>query len=131
MNNNTADDAGKLILRLTIGLLILLHGIAKLTGGVEGIAGMVTGIGLPATLAYAVFIGEILGPVLVVIGFYARIGAALIAINMVVAVLLAHSDELFTLGPQGGWALELQGMFFFTALALVFTGPGRLSINGR
>ena len=76
-------------------------------------------------------IGEVLAPLMVIAGFHARIGAALIAINMIVAVALAHMGELASLGQSGGWALELQGMFLFTAIALVFLGPGRWSVNQR
>lgn len=76
-------------------------------------------------------IGEVLAPILVLVGWYARIGAGLIVINMLFAILLAHRQELLDLTPQGGWALELQGFFLFTALALVFTGPGRFGINNR
>lgn len=125
------DDIGKLILRLTLGLLILLHGVGKIAGGVGPIAGLLQGIGLPAVLAYGVFFGEVVGPILLVVGWYARIGALLIAINMLFAFALAHRQELLQLTEQGAWALELQGMFLFTALALVFTGPGRISINRR
>jgi putative oxidoreductase len=35
------------------------------------------------------------------------------------------------LTESGAWALELQAFFLFTALALVFMGPGRFSINRR
>jgi len=126
-----AEDVGKLILRITLGLLILMHGVSKLTKGVSGIEGMLQGVGLPAFFAFGVYVGEVLAPILVLIGFYARVGAALIVINMLFAILLAHSDELATLGKQGGWALELQGMFVFTALALAFMGPGRYSVNRR
>lgn len=129
--NTTADEIGKLILRLSLGILILLHGIAKITGGIGHIEGMLQGIGLPAAMAIGVYLGEIVGPILLLIGWYARIGAGLIAINMLFALLLAHSNDFFTLSPHGGWAVELQGMFLFTALALVLTGPGRLSINNR
>ena len=125
------DDAGKLLLRVTLGLLILLHGIAKLTGGIAGIEKMVEGAGLPAFFAYGVFIGEILAPILLILGWYSRIAALVIAVNMVVAIALVHAKEIFLIGPQGGWALELQGMFLFTAIALALTGPGRLSINRR
>ncbi|MEX0607305.1 MAG: DoxX family protein [Halofilum sp. (in: g-proteobacteria)] len=129
--NPMLDATGKLVLRLTLGLLVLLHGLAKLTGGIGGIEGMLSGIGLPAVFAYGVFLGEVLGPLLLMLGLYARIGAVLIAINMVAAILLAHGDELFMLTANGGWALELQGMFLFTAIALALTGPGRLSLNQR
>src|SRR5687767_5147056 len=127
MNENT----GKLILRLTLGTLILLHGIAKLTGGVGGLSGMVAAAGLPAFVTYGVYVGEVVAPILVLLGWYSRIGAALIAINMLFAIALAHRAEIFTLGDSGGWALELQGMFLFTGLALALIGPGRFSLNDK
>jgi putative oxidoreductase len=126
-----ADDAGKLLLRLTLGVLFLLHGIAKITGGIGGIEKMVVGAGLPGFFAYGVFIGEVLAPILLILGFYSRISAVIIAINMVVAIALAHAKDLFAIGPQGGWAIELQGMFLFTAVAIALIGPGRFSINRR
>ncbi len=64
-----SDDTGKLILRLTLGILILLHGLFKITGGgVGGIGGMLSSHGLPGFLAYGVYIGEILAPVLLIVG---------------------------------------------------------------
>jgi putative oxidoreductase len=131
MNHNTADDAGKLILRLTLGILILLHGLAKVTGGVGGVGGMLQGIGLPGFIAWGVYLGEVLGPILLIAGFYARVGAVLILLNMIFAILLVHTGDIMLMTPQGGWKLELQGMFLFSALALALTGPGRWSVNDR
>ena len=131
MNPGMQQDLGKLILRLSLGILVLLHGIAKLTGGIGGIVGMVEGAGLPGVLGYGALVGEVLGPLMLILGFHARIGAALIAINMLFAIGLAHMGDLAMLTEQGGWALELQGMFLFTAIALVFLGPGRWSVNQR
>lgn len=125
------DDLGKLVLRLTLGILTLLHGIAKMRYGVSGIEGMVTSHGLPGFLAYGVFVGEVFAPLLVILGFYARIGGAIIAFNMVVAIALAHSAQLFLIGKQGGWELELQGFFLFTALAVALMGPGKFGINRK
>ncbi|MHB1353073.1 MAG: DoxX family protein [Thiobacillus sp.] len=125
------NDVGKLVLRPALGVMILLHGVAKLTHGIGPIAGMLAGIGMPGYIAYGVFAGEVLGPLLRIAGFYARIGAALIAVDMLFALALAHSDELAQLTEQGGWALELQGMFLFTAIALLLMGPGRISVNRR
>jgi len=125
------NDWGKLILRLALGILILLHGVAKLRTGIDPISGMVTGAGLPAALAYGVYIGEVVAPLLVILGWYASIGAAIIAVNMLFAFGLVHRADLLVLGPAGGWALELQGMFLFTAIALALLGPGRYSLNGR
>ncbi|MEX0730906.1 MAG: DoxX family protein [Aquisalimonadaceae bacterium] len=125
------DDLGKLILRLTLGILILLHGLAKITGGIGGIQGMLGGAGLPGFIAYGVYLGEVLGPIMIMIGWHTRIGALLIAINMLFAIGLAHTNELFAFTGTGGWALELQGMFLLTAVALIFTGPGAFSINRK
>ena len=131
MNQNTQSDFGKLILRAALGVLILLHGIAKLRGGVGPIEGMVVAHGWPSYIAYGALVGEVLGPLLLLAGFYARLGAALIAINMLFALALVHLGQLTQLNEQGGWALELQGMYLAAALALVLLGPGRFSANGR
>ena len=128
MNN---DSLGKLILRLVLGGCILLHGIAKLTGGIGGIEGMVSGAGLPSFVAYGVYIGEVVAPLMLLVGWYSRIAAALIAVNMLFAIFLAHGAQLFSLSETGGWALETQGMFLFTAVALALLGPGRYSINAK
>ncbi|HAQ26284.1 MAG TPA: GntR family transcriptional regulator [Pseudomonas sp.] len=111
-------------------VLMLLHGIFKLQNGVGGIAGMLGSQGLPGFLAYGVYLGEVVGPVLVIIGLYTRVGAVLIIGNMLVALALAHSQELFSLGSMGGWALELQGMFLFGAVAIALLGAGKFSVGG-
>jgi putative oxidoreductase len=123
------EDLGKLILRLTVAILLLLHGVAKILGGVGGISGMLQGIGLPGELAYGVYVGEVAAPLLVIIGFYARIAALVMALNMVAAVYLAHLEDIFALGRGGGWAIELQAFFLFTALAVALIGPGRFSVR--
>lgn len=128
---NDLSDVGKLVLRLALGVLILLHGIAKLSNGIAPIEGMVASAGMPPFIAYGVYAGEILAPLLLIAGFYARVGAGLIAINMVAAIALAHAGEIASLGQTGGWALELQGMFLFTAIALLLMGPGRFGVNRR
>ena len=131
MNPALQQDLGKLILRITLGALVLLHGIAKLSGGLAGIVGMVEAQGLPGFLGYAVLVGEVLAPLMLLAGFHARIGGLLVAINMLVAIALVHMGDLGSLNSQGGWALELQGMFLGTALAIALMGPGRFSVNGR
>ena len=131
MNQNTQNDLGRLILRVVLGLLVLLHGIAKLRGGMGDIVGLVQSHGLPGFLGYGVLFGEVLAPLMLIAGFYARIGALIVAINMLFAFALVHMADLGHLNGQGGWALELQGMFLFSAIALALLGPGRYSVNGR
>lgn len=131
MNPATQHDLAKLLLRVTLGVLVLLHGIAKLKGGMGGIVGMVEAQGLPGVLGYGVLIGEVLAPLMLIAGLHARLGGVLVAINMVVAIALVHMGELGSLGSQGGWALELQGMFLVSAVAIALLGPGRFSVNGR
>jgi putative oxidoreductase len=122
------DDAGKLVLRLSIGLLVLLHGIFKITHGVGFIGGMLDKAGLPGFLAYGVYIGEVVAPLMMMLGAGARAGAAIVVINMLVALGLVHMGDLFAMTKQGGWALELQGLYLFGALAVALLGAGRYSV---
>lgn len=122
-------DLGKLIIRLTLGGLMLFHGISKLLNGIGFIEGQLVSHGIPAFFAYGVYIGEIIAPLMVILGYQTRIGALIIVFNMLVAIALVHSHQLLTLGGNGGWALELQGFFLFTALALIFLGPGKYKLK--
>jgi putative oxidoreductase len=132
MNPAAQQDLARLILRLVLGLCILLHGIAKIRHGVGGIEGMLVAKGLPGILSWGALVGEVVGPLMLLAGWHARIGAVLIAINMLFAIFLAHMGEVFAVNPQsGGWAIELQAMFLFTAIALALLGPGRFSLNQK
>ena len=68
------QNLGILILRLSIGVMMLLHGIAKVTNGVEAIKTMLAEKGLSAFsfVAYGVYVGEILAPLLIIIGYRTR-----------------------------------------------------------
>jgi putative oxidoreductase len=125
-----SDDTGKLVLRVALGVLILLHGISKLSSGVGFVSSQLVAHGLPGALAYLVFIGEILAPVLLIAGIYTRPAAWIVVINMLFAIWLVHAKTLWALGNSGGWALELQGMYLFGGLAVAFLGAGRFSVAG-
>ncbi len=118
-------DLARLLLRLTLGFLLLFHGLSKLIHGVGPIEGLVTAHGLPAALAWGVFIGEIVAPIMLIIGYQTRVGATLVIINMIFAIVLAHSHELLALKSNGGWALELQALFLMNAVVILLIGPGR------
>lgn len=126
------ESTGKLILRITLGVVILLHGINKLISGVDWLDGMLAGAGLPTFFKYGVYVGEVVAPLLVIAGYYSRIGAWIIAVNMLFALGLAHGAEIFAIDPQsGGLALEKQYMFMFAAIALALIGPGRYAVNQK
>jgi putative oxidoreductase len=110
--------------------MLLMHGLYKLINGFDGITAVVTVNNWPHWIAYGVLIGEILAPALILIGIMTRIAAVVIVINMAVAVYLAHAHQLLQLSKTGGWMLELQGMFFFCALAIALLGAGKYSLGG-
>ncbi len=124
------DDTGKLVLRVSLAVLLLFPGVAELTGGIGFVSTMLANVGLPAFLGYLVYVGEIVAPLMILAGVATRAAAAVVAINMVVAVGLVHMGELFKLSATGGWALELQGMFLFAAIAVALLGAGRFSVAG-
>ena len=123
------EDIGKLVLRVVVAGLMLLHGVAKLRHGIGFIASTVHEHGLPTAFAYGVYLGEVVGPVLVLAGVLTRAGAALEAFDMLVAIWLSHSGQIFSLNKAGGWSLELQALYLFGALAVVLLGPGRYAIS--
>ncbi|MCO4864459.1 DoxX family protein [Cupriavidus sp. WGlv3] len=127
-----SQDLGKALLRIVLGVLILMHGIAKVTGasGIGFVSKMVADAGLPAWVAYGVYLGEVVAPILLIIGLWSRLAALVVALNMLFAVGLVHTKELGMLSNTGGWALELQGMYLGAALAVVLLGAGRLSVGG-
>jgi len=116
---------------VAVGFLVLLHGILKLSAGVGFIAGMLAKSGLPGGIAYLVYVGEIVAPLLMIAGLFTRAAAGVVVINMLVAFGLVHMADLFALTKQGGWALELQGLYLFGALTVVLLGAGRFSIGGK
>ena len=131
MSAAKSEDLGKLLLRISVGLVLVFHGYAKIWTGVEWIKGPLAGLGLPGFIAYGVYFGEVVGPLMVISGFRTRIGAALMAVNMVMAILLAHRTQIFSLKEAGGgWAIELDALILLGALALFFMGGGKFSVRG-
>lgn len=124
-----SDDRAKLILRLTIGFLMLLHGMTKLTHGVEWIKQPLAGVGMPLFFAYGVFFGEVLAPVFMILGFRTRLAGLLMAFNMVMAIVLVWGGKFFSRNAAGGWAIELEILFMLGAIALFFSGGGKYAIS--
>lgn len=126
MRKNT--DIGLLILRVTISILMLLHGVAKL-GSIGGVKALLDSAGLPTFLAYGVYLTEIVAPLLILIGYRTRIATSVYMFGVLVAIFLAHSNDIFSLNKYGGWGVELLGLYLFGALTLFFTGSGKYAIS--
>jgi putative oxidoreductase len=120
---------GLLLLRVSLGALFLLHGIHKVQTGVDGIKGMLTDKGLPALMVYGVYIGEVLAPILIILGIATRPAALTVVFTMMIAIYVAHSGDMFELGKHGGSKIELQLLYLFGALTLVFTGSGKIAVR--
>lgn len=124
-------DLGLLILRLGIGILMLLHGIFKLQHGAGFIEQVVVGAGLPSFIAYGVYVGEVIAPLFIILGIGTRAASLIFAGNCAVAALLAHSADIVSLNAVGGWGVELLGLYFFGAVALIFTGGGKYALSRK
>jgi len=125
------EDLAKLILRITLGLLMLFHGVANLLDlqTLGFIKNQLEGIGLHPIFAYGVYIGEIVAPILLLLGIYSRFGGFLIFVNMLFAIVLVHMDDLMSLTEHGGWKLELQVFYLVTGLVIMLIGSGRYAIK--
>jgi putative oxidoreductase len=129
--NKTNLNIALIILRVTFGGLMLFHGFSKLIHGVDGIGSMLAEKGIPSFISYGVIVGEVVAPLLMIAGFRTKIAAMIFAFTMLVAVLLAHSEDVFALTEHGSWAIELQGIYFFGAIALCLTGAGKYAVSTR
>lgn len=125
------EDIGKLILRFSIAALMLFHGFSKLFNGIDGIKFLVTNAGLPEFVAYGVYMGEVVFPILIILGLFTRISSLFFALTMVFAIFLAHSSELFVLEETGGLLIELPLIYLLASISIIFIGAGKYSLDAR
>ncbi len=126
-----SPDIAKLLLRLSVGILMLFHGIHKIIHGVAGIKKMLASSGMPEFLAYGVYVGEVIVPLFIILGLYARVASLVLAFNMFVAILLAYGGSLFALGKHGGLAIELPLFYFILSIVIFLLGSGKYSVNNK
>ena len=126
------EDVGLLLLRLALGGILLFHGIFKLTHGVEWIKQPLGTLGLPGFLAYGTYVAEVVAPVLLMLGLWARVAALVVAFDMLMAIALVLRPRIFAINEMGGgWAIELEALILVVALALSIEGPGRYVVGRR
>ena len=128
-------DVGLLLIHVAVGTVIAAHGSQKLFGffggaGLAGTAGMMESLGLRPGRRMAVAAGanEFVGGLLLAVGLFVPLAAAMIATTMLVAARTAHSGK----GPwnsNGGSEYVL--VLATVALGLAFNGAGTWSVDMR
>lgn len=125
-----STDLGLLLLRIALGGLMLFHGMHKLIYGVGFIGDMLAAIGLPSFIAYGSLLAELVASLMIICGIWTRLASVVFAGNMVVAILMAHDSEMFSLSPMtGGLVIELPLLFLLGAAVLCLTGGGRFAVT--
>ena len=125
-----SPDIAKLLLRVSVGGLMLFHGIHKVIYGVSGVKSMLHSAGLAEFLAYGVYVGEVVMPIFIILGLYARVASLVLAFNMLVAIFLAYGFS-FSLSKYGGLAMESPLIFFIMSLVIFLLGSGRYGVNSK
>jgi putative oxidoreductase len=124
-------EIGFLILRVNISLLILFHGISNMNSNYSFIKSLLSGLGIPEFISYGVFIGEIIAPIFIIAGYRARLASLVLAFNMFIAILIAHISDVFSINQYGGWAIELQALYLFGSIAIIFLGAGKYAVSTK
>lgn len=123
------EEIAKLLLRLSLSLLMLFHGFHKVIHGIGGVKTALKSNGIPEVLAYGIYIGEVVAPIMLLIGYYSRYAAGVIALTMLSAIYLVYFNSLLVLGKHGAPVYELPLLFFVMAVVSALIGPGKYSAD--
>ncbi len=117
-------------LRLGVGIIFAAHGWQKFSGGLDGVAQFFGGVGipLPEVSAFIVAFVELIGGIGLILGVFTRYWALLLSIVMIVAIFTVKLPNGL-LGMQGRPGYELDLALLVGCLALLFTGPGPVSLE--
>jgi len=129
MASEQRTDLAALLLRLTLGVMYLAHGLVLkvLTFGVAGTVGFFVGIGLPAWLAYATIVGEVLGGVLLVIGVRSQWVALALTPTLLGSIIWVHAGNGWVFSAKGGgW--EYPAFLLVVSVAVALLGDGACAL---
>ncbi len=125
------SDIAKLLLRLSVGVMMLFHGVEKIMNGINGVKHLTTKAGFPEFFAYGVYVGEVIVPIFIILGLYARVASLFLAINMAMAIFLAYGNSLFALGKNGAPLIELPLFYLVLSIVIFLLGSGRYAVNSK
>ena len=80
-----------LVARILISALFLLNGVFKISN-YEGTVGWMEGFGIPGILIIPAIILEIVGPILIILGYKAKIAAGLLSLFCIATAVIFHND---------------------------------------
>lgn len=128
---STSADLAAFVLRVTSGVLFLLHaGLKIFVFTPAGTAGFFQSIGLPGSLAYLVILIEVLGAIALIVGYKVRIVAPVLAFLLVGTIVTVHGAAgFFFSNPNGGW--EYPAFWAITLIATALLGDGAYSIGKK
>ena len=122
-------NLGLLLLRIFLGVNILFHGIAKIKGGVSGVSGMLAAKEIPTFIAYGVYLGEVIAPIMIILGLYTRLASLVLLGTCAMILYVGHANSLFALTAQGGLKAEIVYLYLGGAFCLLFCGGGKFSVK--
>jgi len=126
-----ASDLAYLIVRVTAGLMLIPHGWTKVfTNGVGGVTGMLTryGVPMPGMFAYVIMALETIGGIMIAIGLFTRVVAALLVVEFLVIIFVAHWPKGYSVGAGG---IEYPLMWGLILLAILLRGGGPWSVDRK
>lgn len=128
---STSADLAAFVLRVTSGVLFLLHaGLKIFVFTPAGTAGFFQSIGLPGSLAYLVILIEVLGAIALIVGYKVRIVAPVLAFLLVGTIVTVHGAAgFFFSNPNGGW--EYPAFWAITLIVTALLGDGAYSIGKK
>jgi len=111
------------ILSVGVGILLLFYGVDKLINGIDFIVNILKThhVPYPEYVAYAVYIGEIIAPLMLIMGRYVPLAGALIVLDMLAAIFLVHQDHLFEISESGAWSIETPMLYLLIGVVLAST----------
>jgi putative oxidoreductase len=135
---HTSDEVGAFIARITLGIVILPHGLQKLLGlfggaGFSGTVDFFVSSGIPAFIAVLIIIGESFGALGLIFGFLSRLAALGITIVQIGAIITIHLHNGFFMnwtGTKTGEGFEYALLAIGLGLIVLIEGGGIWSIDG-